>query len=100
MKAITSGSEKQNKWAAEIVSGWIGQFDAEIEKNDLRPKSDGVTWYSDALRVVRKSFVADVEKMSAKQIIDYRKNDPAGRLLEKAKNASKDQLLAIASRGN
>lgn len=97
---ITKGSEKQNDWATQIANKWITKFNIQISANDLRPVSDNVSWYSDSLRFVRDSLIADISKMTAKQIIDNRNSDPASRCLQQMRNASESRLREFADKYN
>jgi len=75
---ITNGSDRQNSWAQDIANNWMRLIDAEIEQTTLRVDCDRregkdypvVVRYLDTLRDYRNRAVAQLAKMTAKQIID------------------------------
>lgn len=93
---IKGGSEKQKAWATDIAGKWVASFDRKIEDTKARPDEDGVAWYVDVMEVLKESFIRDVNKMTARQIIDIRNNgNPAEGLIRETYKKDKACLVAM-----
>ena len=67
---ILNGSDKQNKWAQEIVNTWIRLIDVEIEANLFREPGTKYYHIIEILKTNKAKAVAKVAAMTSKQIID------------------------------
>ena len=91
-------TETNSQIADNIADEWVSQFDRAIENNELRPESDGVRWYTNAIRCIREAFVADVSKMSERDIIDRKNNNPAAGYLQKLANCGEAKQRQLAEK--
>ena len=67
---IVNGSEKQNAWATDIVTGWMSAIDAEIAANEFRAPDSKYYAIISTLKDYRDKAVAKLATMTSKQIID------------------------------
>jgi hypothetical protein len=67
---IVNGSEKQNAWATDIVTGWMRAIDAEIEANEFRASDSKYYAIIAILKDYRDKAVARLATMTSKQVID------------------------------
>ena len=93
---ITGGSEKQNKWASDIANKWISEIDEEIARIANHTYADTLTVYADLLQVAKANFLAGMEKITAKQIIEVEvaKRNIAKSLIAQALKKFEESKLA------